>query len=143
MTKIFSKKYNDFYDDYAHHPTEIHSILEGVKNVSKDRKIISIFEPHRYSRVLSLNKEFAKSFVNSSLVLLCPLYPAGEKKNYRFNQIKFGNLISKLSKTQVVIIKKNEEIKKFLRKNLIKDEIIIGMGAGMISKWMRELKFSL
>ena len=143
MTKIFSKKYNDFYDDYAHHPTEIHSILEGVKNVSKDRKIISIFEPHRYSRVLSLNKEFAKSFVNSSLVLLCPLYPAGEKKNYRFDQIKFGNLISKLSKTQVVIIKKNEEIKKFLRKNLIKDEIIIGMGAGMISKWMRELKFSL
>ena len=143
MTKIFSKKYNDFYDDYAHHPTEIHSILEGVKNVSKDRKIISIFEPHRYSRVLSLNKEFAKSFVNSSLVLLCPLYPAGEKKNYRFDQIKFGNLISKLSKTQVVIIKENEEIKKFLRKNLIKDEIIIGMGAGMISKWMRELKFSL
>ena len=80
MTKIFSKKYNDFYDDYAHHPTEIHSILEGVKNVSKDRKIISIFEPHRYSRVLSLNKEFAKSFVNSSLVLLAHYTLQGKRK---------------------------------------------------------------
>ena len=56
MTKIFTKNNNDFYDDYAHHPTEIASILESVKNVYKDRKIISIFEPHRYSRVLSLKK---------------------------------------------------------------------------------------
>ena len=60
MTKVFSKNDNDFYDDYAHHPTEISSILEGVHNVNPDRKIISIFEPHRYSRVLSLKKEFSK-----------------------------------------------------------------------------------
>ena len=40
MTKVFSKKQNDFYDDYAHHPTEIKSILEGVKNAYKDRKIL-------------------------------------------------------------------------------------------------------
>ena len=39
MTKIFSKKYNDFYDDYAHHPTEIHSILEGVKMSPKTEKL--------------------------------------------------------------------------------------------------------
>ena len=56
MTKIFSKNNNDFYDDYAHHPTEIQSILEGVKNVHKDKEIISVFEPHRYSRVLLLKK---------------------------------------------------------------------------------------
>jgi len=58
MTKVFSKNKNDFYDDYAHHPTEIKSILEGVNNVNAKRKIISIFEPHRYSRALSLKKEF-------------------------------------------------------------------------------------
>ena len=45
MTKIFTKNKNDFYDDYAHHPTEISSILDGVKNVYKNRKIISVFEP--------------------------------------------------------------------------------------------------
>ena len=73
MTKIFSKNKNDFYDDYAHHPTEINSILDGVKNVYKNRKIISVFEPHRYSRILSLKKEFAGSFVKSDIVLLCPL----------------------------------------------------------------------
>ena len=140
MTKIFSRNKNDFYDDYAHHPTEISSILNGIKNVSKNRKIISVFEPHRYSRVLSLKKEFAKSFIKSDIVILCPLYAAGEKKNSKFSQIKFAKLISQMSKTQVIILKKNDELKNYMKKNLINDEIIIGMGAGLISKWMRELK---
>ena len=143
MTKIFNKNKNDFYDDYAHHPTEIKSILDGVKNVYKNRKIITVFEPHRYSRVLSLKREFGKSFVNSNLVLLCPIYAAGEKKNNKFNVIEFGRLISKLSKTQVIIIKDFKEVEKYFKKNLISNEIIIGMGAGSISQWMRELKFSL
>ena len=140
MTKIFKKNNNDFYDDYAHHPTEIKSILDGVKNVYKDRKIISIFEPHRYSRVLSLQNEFAKSFKRSNIVLLCPIYAAGEKKNKKFNLIEFAKLISNLSKTQVIVIRNFKDIEKYLKKNLISNEIIIGMGAGSISKHMRDLK---
>ena len=143
MTKVFSKNKNDFYDDYAHHPTEISSILEGVHNVSAKRKIISVFEPHRYSRVLSLKNEFSKCFSKSSIVIICPLYAAGEKKNLKFNLIKFANLIAKNSKTQVIIVKNEIELIKFFKKNLISDEIIIGMGAGVISKWMAGLKFSL
>ena len=64
MTKIFSKGKNDFFDDYAHHPTEISSILEGVRNIYPKRKIISVFEPHRYSRVLSLKMNFQNVFQN-------------------------------------------------------------------------------
>jgi len=140
MTKIFSKGKNDFYDDYAHHPTEISSTLDGVKNVYKNRKIISIFEPHRYSRVLSLKKEFAESFVKSNIVLLCPLYAAGEKRNSKYNKSDFAKLISKSSNTQVIVIKSYYDIEKYLKKNLIKNEIVIGMGAGSISKYMRGLK---
>ena len=140
MTKIFTKDKNDFYDDYAHHPTEIKSILDGVKNVYKDRKIISVFEPHRYSRVNSLKKEFANSFIKSDLVLLCPIYSAGEKKDLKYNAIKFAQLISKFSKTQVIIIKNFNEIEKYFKKNLISNEIIIGMGAGALSKYMGELR---
>ncbi len=140
MTKIFTKNKNDFYDDYAHHPTEINSILESFKNVYKDRRIISVFEPHRYSRVLTLKKEFASSFINSDIVLLCPIFGAGEKKNLNFNKIEFAKLITRLSKTQVIKIKNFKEISNYFKKNLISNEIIIGMGAGSISKHMRELK---
>jgi len=143
MTKVFSKNKNDFYDDYAHHPTEISSILEGVHNVKPTRKIISIFEPHRYSRVLSLKNEFSKCFSKSSIVVLCPLYAAGEKKSLKFDQIKFAKLIARNSNTQVILIKKENDLAKYLKKNLFGDEIIIGMGAGLISKWMSNIKYLL
>jgi len=143
MTKVFSKNKNDFYDDYAHHPTEISSILEGVHNVSAKRKIITVFEPHRYTRVLSLKKEFSKCFSKSNLVIICPLYAAGEKKNSKFNLVNFSNLIAKNSKTQVIIINNEIELSAYFKKNLISNEIIIGMGAGIISKWMAGLKSSL
>ena len=143
MTKLFSINKNDFYDDYAHHPTEISSILEGVHNVNSKRKIVSVFEPHRYSRVLSLKNEFSKCFSKSKLVIMCPLYAAGEKKNSKFNLVKFAKLIIKNSNTQVIIVKNEIELSKYLKKNLISNEIIIGMGAGLISKWMIGLKNSL
>ena len=143
MTKIFTKLKNDFFDDYAHHPTEISSILNGVEKAYKNRKVITVFEPHRYSRVMSLKQAFSKSFVKSDLVLICPLYSAGEKKNFNFNLLKFAKLISKNSKVQVILVKNQKELSNYLKKNLIKDEIVIGMGAGIISEWMRSLQSSL
>ena len=143
MTKIFTKNKNEFFDDYAHHPTEISSILDGVNNVYNNRKIITVFEPHRYSRVVSLKKAFSESFKGSNLVLICPMYAAGEKKNLNFNLDSFAKMISKNSKTQVVLVKNQKELSNYFKKNLISDEIVIGMGAGVISQWMRELRFSL
>jgi len=143
MTRVLKKNENEFFDDYAHHPTEISSILEGVRKVYNNRKIISIFEPHRYSRVMSLKLDFSKAFIKSDLVLICPIYAAGEKRNLNFNLTNFAKLISKNSNTQVVIVKNQKELSNYFKRNLINNEIIIGMGAGSISKWMRELKFSL
>ena len=57
--------------------------------------------------------------------------------------IKFAKLISHFSKTQVIVLKKYEEIENYFKKNLVNNEIIIGMGAGLISKYMRELKEKL
>ena len=55
----------------------------------------------------------------------------------------FGKLISNMSNTQVIMAKNQNELSQYLKKNLIKDELIIGMGAGLISKWMAELKLTL
>ena len=133
----------EVYDDYAHHPTEIRSILEGIHNVNPNRKIISVFEPHRYSRVSSLKNEFSKCFSKSNSVIICPLYSAGEQRDSKFDMKKFATSIAKRSNTQVIIVRDEIELNKFFQKNLISNEIIIGMGAGIISKWIAGLKYSL
>ena len=75
----------------------------------------------------------------SSLVILCPVYPAGEKIDKRYNEIEFAKLITKNSKVQVITIKNEKDLKKFFLKNLISNELVICMGAGSISKWIREM----
>ena len=84
-------------------------------------------------------KEFALSFKLSDAVVLCPVYAAGEKVDYNFNQDYFSKLIAKKSGTQVINIKNQNELKNFLKKNLFDDEMVICMGAGSISNWLREV----
>ena len=139
FTKVFSIKNRDFYDDYAHHPTEIKAVLKGARQVYKNRKIICVFQPHRYSRIKLLKKEFISSFKLSDSVVLCPVYAAGEKNDNSFDQDNFSRLISKHSSTQVINIKNQIDLQNFLKKNLFKDEIVICMGAGSISNWIREI----
>ena len=139
FTKVFSVGKREFYDDYAHHPTEIKAVIKAARQVHKDRKIICVFQPHRYSRVKSLRNEFALSFKLSNEVLLCPVYSAGEKIKYNFNQDYFSQLISKKSKIQVINIKNQKELKNYFKKNLLDNEIIICMGAGSISNWIWEI----
>ena len=139
FTKVFSFGKREFYDDYAHHPTEIKAVINGARQVYKDRKIICVFQPHRYSRVKSLKHEFASSFRSIETVVLCPVYSAGEKLKYNFNQDKFSQLISKKSKIQVINIKNPEELKNYFKKNLFENEMVICVGAGSISSWIREI----
>ena len=139
FTKVFSVGKREFYDDYAHHPTEIKAVINSARQVYKDRKIICVFQPHRYSRVKSLKNEFASSFKYSDTVVLCPVYSAGEKIKYNFNQDNFSKLISRKSKIQVINIQNQKELKIYFKKNLLENEMIICMGAGSISNWIREI----
>ena len=115
------------------------SVLDGIKKTNSNRKIISVFQPHRYSRLKLLKKEFSRSFRNSDILLLCPVFSAGEKIDKSYKEKDFAKLISINSNVQVVLIKNQENLNKFLKKNLLSNELVIGMGAGSISKWMREI----
>jgi len=139
LTKVFEINKKEFFDDYAHHPTEIKSVLRGVRMTYANRKIISVFQPHRYSRLKLLKKDFASSFKDSNLVVLCPVYPAGEKIDKVYDESEFAKLIAKNSKVQVIIVKNEKDLRRFFIKNLISNELIICMGAGSISKWIREM----
>ena len=139
FNKIFTYKNIDFYDDYAHHPTEIKFVLDGVNKVYKGYKKVCIFQPHRVSRLKDLRKEFSFAFKDADEVVLCPIYTAGEKIKLGFDYVKFAREIIKNSKVKLFLVNNNYELAKFLKKNMYGKKIVIGMGAGTISNWMKKL----
>tara|TARA_A100001234_G_scaffold111310_1_gene97902 strand:+ start:29 stop:1105 length:1077 start_codon:yes stop_codon:yes gene_type:complete len=139
FNKIFSLNKIDFFDDYAHHPTEIKTVLDGVNKVYKGFEKVCIFQPHRISRLKDLRKEFSYAFKYADIVVLCPIYSAGEKIKLGFNYIKFAKEIIKNSKVKLFLVNDNFQLAKFIKKNIYGKKIVIGMGAGTISNWMRRL----
>ncbi len=139
FNKIFTYNGIDFYDDYAHHPTEIKVVLEGVSKVYKSYEKVCIFQPHRISRLKDLRKEFSFAFKEADIVVLCPVYSAGEKIKLGFGYLQFAKDIIKNSKVKLFLVNDNIQLSKFLKKNMYGKKIVIGMGAGSISNWMRKL----
>ena len=139
FNKVFTYKGIDFYDDYAHHPTEIKEVLNGVKEVYKGFKKVCIFQPHRISRLSDLRKDFSLAFKNADEVILCPIYTAGEKIKLSFNYHNFAKEIIKNSNVKVFMVENQFQIAKFIKQTFYGKKIVIGMGAGSISSWMKEL----
>jgi UDP-N-acetylmuramate--alanine ligase len=139
FNKIFTFKETEFFDDYAHHPTEIKELLNGVEKVYKKEDIFCVFQPHRISRLKDLRKEFSLSFKKADNVILCPVYAAGEKLNLGFNYLNFAREIIKNSKVNVFLIKNELELSRFIKQKIYGKKIVIGMGAGSISNWMKNL----
>jgi len=139
FNKIFRYRETSFYDDYAHHPTEIKEVLNGIRAAYKKDEIICIFQPHRISRLKDLKKEFALSFKKADTVILCPIYTAGEKIKLEFSYNNFAKEIIKNSKVKLFLVKDKYQLAKLIKQTIYGKKIVVGMGAGTISSWMKEL----
>ena len=140
---IFDYRNSRFVDDYAHHPTEIKSVLDSIKEVYSNEKIICIFQPHRISRLNNLKKEFETCFKKADVLILCPVYKAGENIKLNFNYQKFAKNIIKKSRLTLIMIKNEIELLKYVKQNIYGNNFVIGMGAGSISSWIKMLSNKL
>ena len=139
FSKIFRYNNIDFYDDYAHHPTEIKMVLDGVNKVYPNFEKVCIFQPHRISRLKDLKKEFSFAFRNADTVILCPIFTAGEKIKLGFKYSSFAKEIIKNSKVKLFLVNDLKQLAVFLKRNMYGKKIVIGMGAGSISSWIKTL----
>ena len=131
FTKIGSFKNNIFIDDYAHHPTEIENVLSAAKQSKLSNNVIAVFQPHRYSRVESLQNDFSKCFKKADTVLVMDVYAAGEKNVNSFKIEKLTKLIKKNSNVKTYYVESLDFLPNFLNKD--KRNLVIFMGAGDIS----------
>ena len=88
--KVCSFNQIEIYDDYAHHPSEIKTTINSVKNAVKDNnRVIAIFQPHRYTRLQGLWEEFKQSFNKADLLITIDVYSAGEDEITNINSKTF------------------------------------------------------
>jgi len=139
FNRIFTYRETNFYDDYAHHPTEIKEVLNGVRAAYKKEEVICIFQPHRISRLKDLKKEFSFSFKKADTVILCPIYTAGEKMKLGFSYDNFAKDIIKNSKVKLFMVNDQYQLAMLIKNTIYGKKIVVGMGAGTISAWMKEL----
>ncbi|MFZ9594499.1 MAG: UDP-N-acetylmuramate--L-alanine ligase [Bdellovibrionia bacterium] len=141
VKRRFDIRYSDelrhraIVDDYAHHPTELMATLEAARRFWKGR-IISVFQPHRYSRTLHCHDGFLSSFVRSDVVILTDIYPAGEEPIPGVSAQGLAEEIQRLARADQVVLYggdlKNTET---LLSGLFKDgDLILCLGAGSITK---------
>ena len=119
-------------DDYAHHPTEIKSSIHAIKNACKG-KLFTIFQPHTYTRTKLLLDAFANSFDESDVIIITDIYAAREKD--------YGDIHSKTLRDAISDHRDNafyisgfEDIVKFIKENIKKDDVVVTMGAGDVYK---------
>lgn len=128
-------KYKDnilVYDDYAHHPTEIKSTLDSVKNVKCNKNWV-VFQSHTYSRTHEHLNEFADVLKGFDNVIIAPIYPAREKNIWGVKEETLVSLIKKENEN-VIYIDSFDKIVKYLKDNLKDDDLVITVGAGPINK---------
>ena len=122
------------YDDYAHHPTEIKATLSATREMFPDKKIITVFQPHLYSRTELLFDDFTKSFTDADEVFLAPIYAAREPEN---KKVSLKVLAQKIAQngTTAHSAENFEEITKALGSpSYNQKQIIVSMGAGDVYK---------
>lgn len=128
----------DFYDDYAHHPTEIRNTLAAFRSFFPSRRLKVVFQPHRYSRTSLLYREFGSAFADADEVLLCEIYAAGEKpiKNVSSELIsrelkKNGCRVSNFKSAYETALSLKEK------------DILLTLGAGDVWKLGYEIKYKM
>jgi UDP-N-acetylmuramate--alanine ligase len=130
-------------DDYGHHPVEINAALAAARLLAPQSKIISIFQPHRYSRIKDLFNDFCSCFNDADYVFLLDVYPAGEEPLKGFESTDLKNGLLKYGHKNVSYIESKKALIRETLKIISPHDIIICLGAGSITKIANTLEKEL
>lgn len=126
-------------DDYAHHPTEIKATLSAIRSSWQNRRIIAVFQPHRYSRTKLLAEKFGKVFFDADCVIINDIYSANESPISGISGETIFKEIKKTNHEQIKYLPSKDDILSYLCEVVQPGDIIITMGAGDIWTVSQEL----
>lgn len=121
-------------DDYGHHPTEIKTTLQALEENWPDRRKIVVFQPHRYTRTQALFDDFTRAFYQSDLLMVLPIYSAGEKVIEGLNSGMLCEGINAHGHKEVLCVDDFKQAVAHLKKTLTSGDILLTLGAGDVWK---------
>ncbi len=120
-----------FFDDYGHHPTEIEASYRAIKEAFPDRRIVILFQPHRYTRTAALWKEFVRVLKGIDNLYICDIYPAGERP---IEGITAEKLAKEVGAPYCGSLKEAVEV---LRRELSPGDVLLTLGAGDVTNFFK------
>ena len=126
-------------DDYGHHPVEIQATLSTAKEVWPDRRLVIVFQPHRYSRTKHLMESFFSSFNDADQLLLLDIYSAGEEAEEGIHSQRIAEGVKEFGHKNVEYIGSTHSVIPHLQKILKPGDIVMTLGAGNIGELSHRL----
>ncbi len=120
-------------DDYGHHPSEIAAVLRAAKEHGR-RRVVALFQPHRYTRTRDLLPDFAGAFGDADLVFIAPLYPAGEDPIEGVSAKSVADAITAAGHPACRLVGDLAEMPAAVRPHLTTRDVVITLGAGNITR---------
>jgi len=120
-------------DDYGHHPAEIHATLTTARQVFPQRRLVTVFQPHRFTRTQALFGEFCKVFDDVDKLLLLEIYPASEKPIPGVSGQSLAQGIRQVSDTDVEYVPDIPALLEKLRADLRSGDLLLTLGAGSVT----------
>ncbi len=121
-------------DDYGHHPTEIKAVLSAAKEGWGGRRLVVVFQPHRYTRTRDLLEDFAKAFAQSDVLFLTEIYAAGEQPIPGVSGAKLAEIVRAAGHPAVTFVEQKDQLVEQVLPHLKSGDLVITLGAGDIWK---------
>ncbi|MBP8601519.1 MAG: UDP-N-acetylmuramate--L-alanine ligase [Candidatus Saccharicenans sp.] len=125
-------------EDYAHHPTEIKATLQAARS-GWNRRLVAVFQPHRFSRLARLKNEFITAFHQADLLILTEIYPAGEKPIPGVNGQSLFEEIQRAGQPNVWFEPELSRLPAFLAEKLRPGDMLLVLGAGHVNRIIPEI----
>jgi UDP-N-acetylmuramate--alanine ligase len=129
-------------DDYGHHPTELKATIDAVRDGWPDKRLVMIFQPHRYSRTRDLYEDFVQVLSEVDLLMILDVYAAGEEPIVGAGSKNLCNSIRQRGGIDPLYVESIDHIPNLVASQVKPDDIVLTQGAGSVTKLVSMLKES-
>ncbi|MEE3087939.1 MAG: UDP-N-acetylmuramate--L-alanine ligase [Pseudomonadota bacterium] len=126
-------------DDYGHHPSEVAATVDALRSGWPDRRLVMVFQPHRYSRTADLYEDFVEVLSAVDVLLLLDVYSAGESKIPGADSRSLTRSIRLRGKVEPLYVKKEADLRHILSEILLPEDMVLTQGAGSVGGLSRLL----